>query len=136
MTNKKGEQDWRIANKIRHQDLNMPLDSKGGFSEPIKEFLPNSNALQKDQAIALIKSRIMDEYRKHPQLDWADIAARKLYEQWNEYFKSEVSKEVIAKLNECFLPQNIECDGATCTGCWKDVVREVIKMIESTSNKK
>lgn len=32
MTNKKGEQDWHIANKIRQQDLNMPLDSKGGFS--------------------------------------------------------------------------------------------------------
>ncbi len=33
--------------------------------------------MEKDQAIALIKGRIMDEYRKHPQLDWADIAARK-----------------------------------------------------------
>ncbi len=49
--------------------------------------------MEKDQAIALIKGRIMDEYRKHPQLDWADIAARKLYEQWNEYFKDNQSRE-------------------------------------------
>lgn len=103
MTNKKGEQDWHIANKIRQQDLNMPLDSKGGFSEPIKEFLPNSNVLDKDQAISLIKGRIMDEYRKHPQLDWADIAARKLYEQWNEYFKANQSREEgSGKLEEVF----------------------------------
>ncbi len=52
--------------------------------------------MQKDQAIALIKGRIMDEYRKHTQLDWADIAARKLYEQWNEYaiqFENEKHKK-------------------------------------------
>lgn len=39
----------------------------------------------------LIKGRIMDEYRKHPDLDWAAIAARKLYTQWLEYFESEAT---------------------------------------------
>ncbi len=51
--------------------------------------------MEKDQAIALIKGRIMDEYRKHPQLDWADIVARKLHEQWNEYFKDNQSLEEV-----------------------------------------
>lgn len=38
--------------------------------------------------------------------------------------------KIIDKLNEAFSPKNIECDGAFCTGCWKDVVREAIRMVE------
>lgn len=41
-----------------------------------------------------------------------------------------MTKKIIDKLNTAFLPQNLECDGAYCTGCWKDVIRESIKMIE------
>lgn len=41
---------------------------------------------------------------------------------------------VIDKLNEAFLPQNIECDGSHCMGCWKDVVREAIKMLQEESS--
>lgn len=41
-------------------------------------------------------------------------------------------EEIIKKLNECFLPHNVECDGSYCTGCWKDVVREAIKMLDSS----
>lgn len=39
-------------------------------------------------------------------------------------------QQIIDKLNEAFLPKNIECDGPHCMGCWKDVVREDIKMLE------
>lgn len=35
--------------------------------------------MQKEAAIALIKCRIIDEQRKHPDLDWQEIAARKIY---------------------------------------------------------
>lgn len=45
--------------------------------------------------------------------------------------KPSVNKEaVINKLNEAFLPKNTECDGGGCMGCWKDVIREAIKMLE------
>lgn len=37
---------------------------------------------------------------------------------------------IINKLSEAFLPNNVECDGGCCMGCWKDVVREAIKMLE------
>lgn len=37
---------------------------------------------------------------------------------------------VIDKLNEAFLPKNLECDGGFCISCWKDVVREAIKMLK------
>jgi hypothetical protein len=42
-----------------------------------------------------------------------------------------MNQEIINKLNEAFLPKNLECDGASCTGCWKDVIREAIKMLEN-----
>lgn len=51
--------------------------------------------MQKEQAIALIKGRIKTEQEKHPELDWQEIAARKIYSQWSEYFKS------INNCNEC-----------------------------------
>jgi hypothetical protein len=42
-----------------------------------------------------------------------------------------MSKEtIINKLNEAFLPENVECDGGVCMGCWKDKIREAIKMLE------
>lgn len=39
-------------------------------------------------------------------------------------------EKIIEKLNEAFLPEYRECDGAYCMGCWKDKVREAIKMLE------
>ena len=42
-------------------------------------------------------------------------------------------KNIIDKLNEAFLPQNTECDGGACMGCWKDVIRGAIKMLEEHS---
>ena len=45
--------------------------------------------MDKEEVIKLIKGRIEDEYRKHPLLDWARIAAGKIYTQWFEYFNNE-----------------------------------------------
>ena len=33
----------------------------------------------KEKVIAIIKQRILDEYRKHKNIDWAESAARKIY---------------------------------------------------------
>lgn len=32
-------------------------------------------------------------------------------------------------LAEMMRPSNIECDGAYCTGCWKDINRQLVKML-------
>jgi hypothetical protein len=45
--------------------------------------------------------------------------------------KSQLQKlqEENTRLNEaivkCFEPHNIECDGAWCQGCWKDILRPI-----------
>lgn len=46
--------------------------------------------------------------------------------------KQNTSEEIISKLKEAFLDKNLECDGIACMGCWKDVVRSAISMLEST----
>ena len=38
-------------------------------------------------------------------------------------------KEKVSELNKCFEKGNQECDGAHCQGCWKDIVRSVIKSL-------
>jgi len=38
----------------------------------------NNNKELKDTIVSKIKQRIESEYRKHPDLDWAEIAARKI----------------------------------------------------------
>lgn len=45
--------------------------------------------MNSEESIELIRCRIIDEYRKHPDLDWAEIAARKLHSEWLEYFNKE-----------------------------------------------
>lgn len=47
--------------------------------------------------------------------------------------QSPAQGEVVSKLKEAFLDKNLECNGAGCIGCWKDVVREAIKMLEQFS---
>lgn len=44
------------------------------------------------------------------------------------------AQEVIDKLNEAFLPQNVDCDSGACMGCWKDVIREAIAMLERSKD--
>ena len=48
--------------------------------------------LTKEETLRLISGRIMDEYRKHPTLDWSSIAATKIYSQWNEHYADEIAK--------------------------------------------
>ena len=35
--------------------------------------------MDKEKTIHSIKQRILDEHRKHHKIDWAEIAARKIY---------------------------------------------------------
>jgi hypothetical protein len=35
--------------------------------------------MENEKIIQSIKNRIISEYKKHPDLDWAEIAARKIY---------------------------------------------------------
>ena len=46
-------------------------------------------------------------------------------------YTEEQIKEILEELQKAFLPKNIECDGAHCIGCWKDVVRTTIQMANS-----
>lgn len=40
-----------------------------------------------EEQIEIIKNRILAEYRKHKKLDWAGIAAHKIYSEINEPIK-------------------------------------------------
>lgn len=46
------------------------------------------------EVTSLIKGRIQDEFRKHPDLDWAEISAGKLYYQWSEFFGTTLQSEL------------------------------------------
>ena len=37
---------------------------------------------RKQYAVPLIRQRILDEQRKHPDLDWAQLAAIKIYDSF------------------------------------------------------
>jgi len=56
--------------------------------------MENEKKLTAEEIVSLIKGRIMDEYRKHPDLDWQKIAATKIYEQWFEFIRLETLKEI------------------------------------------
>ena len=42
-------------------------------------------------------------------------------------YTEEQVNELMIQLQKAFLPENRECDGEYCMGCWKDVVRETLK---------
>jgi hypothetical protein len=42
-------------------------------------------------------------------------------------YTEEQVDELMVLLQKSFLPENLECDGAHCMGCWKDIVRETLK---------
>jgi ferredoxin len=46
-------------------------------------------------------------------------------------YTEEQIKQILEELQKAFLPKNIECDGAHCIGCWKDVVRTTMQMANS-----
>lgn len=48
-------------------------------------------------------------------------------------YTQEQVNEIMAYLQKATLPENIECDGAHCMGCWKDVVRETLKKMANLS---
>ena len=49
------------------------------------------NELSAEEIKNLIAGRILDEYRKHPDLDWSAIASGKLYSQWDEYYGNQIT---------------------------------------------
>jgi hypothetical protein len=54
--------------------------------------------MEKEKAIELITGRIKDEHHKHSyQKDWPEIAARKIYSQWSEYFQNEKDEKEIVE---------------------------------------
>jgi len=53
----------------------------------------------------------------------------------NRLFEIELIEKAITLLNESFLPQNLECDGAYCMGCWKDKVKEAIEFLKLATSK-
>jgi len=56
----------------------------------------------KDEQIDLIAGRIIDEYRKHPLLEWNKIAAAKIHSQWFDYLNQQTKElqEQLAVLNQ------------------------------------
>jgi hypothetical protein len=48
--------------------------------------------MSKEEQIDLIAGRIIDEYRKHPLLEWNKIAASKIHSQWFEHYTDEIAK--------------------------------------------
>jgi hypothetical protein len=57
--------------------------------------------MDKEKQIASIKQRILDEHRKHRDLDWAEIAARKIY-------SNNLVKNCSIPAVSCSLPSNSE----------------------------
>ena len=64
--------------------------------------------MENEQIIKSIKNRIISEYKKHPDLEWAEIAARKIYSELHQppvITSLPNGKRVLAALKElsdCF----------------------------------
>jgi hypothetical protein len=75
MAKKMGEQIYQVADKIANKDikwednLNTVLDSKGGFSEPPKDYLPYGKKWEKEM-MKVPKKYIIDMVRnKQVEID-------------------------------------------------------------------
>ena len=55
--------------------------------------------MEKEEQIKLIAGRILDEYHKHKQYEWQDIAARKIHSQWFDYYNQQ-NQELQKQLDE------------------------------------
>ena len=65
-------------NKLVHNECkDVPHDIGLRLLDIVKKYLEFEQP--KDTLVSKIKQRIESEYRKHPDLDWAEIAARKIY---------------------------------------------------------
>jgi ssDNA-binding Zn-finger/Zn-ribbon topoisomerase 1 len=67
---------WERNGKVVYENPEIQLT-------PIRKVLER-NQRQKGTLVSKIKQRIESEYRKHPDLDWAEIAARKIYARFFE----------------------------------------------------
>ena len=65
-------------NKLVHNECkDVPHDIGLRLLDIVKKNLEFEHP--KDAVVSKIKQRIESEHRKHPDLDWAEIAARKIY---------------------------------------------------------
>lgn len=57
--------------------------------------------ISREESIKLIAGRIEDEFRRHANSEFPKIAARKIHEQWTEYYTEQLSAKntEIEKLN-------------------------------------
>jgi len=100
MAKKIGEQSWQTANRIAQQDLNIPLDSKGGFSNTENLLkLKNMNELKTEQTIEKIIDMISDFGDGSLEFETTDINCLlnqlTLQENYNDMLVREI--EVLKK---------------------------------------
>ena len=62
-----------------HRCTNCSIGANMAFTNVYKKGWDNNKAMTREELIDLIESRIKSEYKKHGDLDWAGIAARKIY---------------------------------------------------------
>ena len=70
-------------NKLVHNECkNVPHDIGLRLLDIVKKYLEFEQP--KDTLVSKIKQRIESKHRKRPDLDWAEIAARKIYARFFE----------------------------------------------------
>jgi len=72
--------------------------------------------MTKEEIINLIAGRIIDESRKHPNLEWHKIAAAKIYTQWTEFFKEE-EENPKCKCGQNSMPYKAQVEMDKCSRC-------------------
>jgi hypothetical protein len=77
---------------------------------------------EENRIIASIKQRILNEYRKHGSLDWAEIAAKKIYRTHlvKTCNKSAVSNNEVAVCSRCGT-KTVSHPTTLCYKCWTEV---------------
>ena len=66
-----------MNNLVHNECKDVPHDIGLRLLDIVKKNLEFEQPI--DTLVSKIKQRIESEYRKHPDLDWAEIAARKIY---------------------------------------------------------
>jgi len=98
---------------------------------------------KKEDTIAAIKYRILEEQKKHKQLDWAEIAAHKIYstlvfqnvieENTNKIQENEIKESIIATVKDlcaCFLYYDRKEDDDLSAEDLEDAVKNGIVTID------
>ena len=71
-----------IKMKIPEEKLKQTWDAVTCFGNremTYERFKQAVEELNSESVVKMIKERIIEEHRKHPKLDWAAIAANKIY---------------------------------------------------------